>query len=146
MIGSGHADCRRRGRDRASPRRGRHLRRRAWQAGRRPDDRDSAHDLKLTHQSLRLSLFQALTRAQVLGGYRLGHRGQRDTMLRRKRRRQARLPGWAGIGRTHHEHIKELTSHLASISGLQGLPSCAEACRRKKFDGAAEISRMGAWQ
>ena len=34
------------------------------------------------HQSLRLSLLQTLTRAQVFGGYGLGHSRQRDAMLR----------------------------------------------------------------
>jgi hypothetical protein len=98
------------------------------------------------HQSLRLSLLQALTRAQVLGRYRLGHRGQRDTMLRRKRRSQACLSRRAGIGRAHHEHVEELTGHAPSISALPGLPSCVDESQRKKFDGASEISRMGIWQ
>ena len=146
-IGSGPGRGGRHGRGWASPRRGPCLRGSPCGASGRPNDRDSAHDLELTHQSLRLSLLQGLTRPQVLGGYGLGHSGQRDTMLRRERRSEARLSDSAGIGRTHHEHVKELTGHASSISGLVGLPSCANACsRRKKVDGASGISRMAIWQ
>jgi len=64
-------------------------------------------------------------------------------MLRRKRGGQAGLSGGAGIGRTHHEHIKELTSHAASISGPQKLPSCANRCRRKNLTASA---RSPGWE
>jgi hypothetical protein len=76
-----------------------------------PNHRHGPDRLKVADQCLRLRLLQALTGAKILGGYRLGHRGQRHAVLGRKRGSETRFARRARIRRTHHEHIEQVTRH-----------------------------------
>ena len=80
---------------------------------RRPNHRHSPDRLKMADQGLRLSLFQALASAKVLGGDGLRHRGQRYAVLGRQRGGKPRFARRTRIRRTHHEHIEQVARHGA---------------------------------
>jgi hypothetical protein len=76
--------------------------------------------LQLTHERLRLGLFEALTGPQVLGGDGFGNRRQRDAVFRRQGRRKTGLTRRAWIRGADHEHVEQIACHGNQYIGASG--------------------------